>query len=52
MLIGTSIFGTIGFIMVIIACVKDIQANNILWAVLDVLIFPIGIIRCIMHLLT
>lgn len=51
MFIGSSIFATIGIIMCIYACVKDIQANNILWAILDVIFFPIGFIRAIIHLI-
>ncbi|MFD1260916.1 hypothetical protein [Entomomonas asaccharolytica] len=52
MFMGGSIFAAIGIIMCIYACIKDIQASKIIWAILDILFFPVGVIRCIMHLLS
>lgn len=51
MMVGSSIFGLIGFILCIYALIKDIQANKALWAILDILFFPIGVIRGIIYLL-
>lgn len=52
MFLGTSIFATVGIIMCIYACIKDIQVNKILWAILDIIFFPIGFIRAIIHLIS
>lgn len=42
---------TILFIIALIALYYDIKAGRILWAVIDVLIFPIGAVRGAMMLL-
>lgn len=49
--IGSSIFTFIGIILCIYACIKDVQKNNILWAILDIVFFPVGVVRAFLHLL-
>lgn len=42
---------TILFIVALVALYYDIKAGRILWAILDVVIFPIGSVRGAMMLL-
>lgn len=49
--IGSSIFTFIGVILCIYACIKDFEKNNILWAILDIVFFPIGVIRSFLYIL-
>lgn len=41
---------TIGIILSIYACFKDIQTKNYIWAVGDIVILPVGMVRAFVHL--
>lgn len=50
MSIFNAILLTIGILLSIYACFKDIQTKNFIWAIADILILPVGMVRAFFYL--
>ena len=40
----------IGILLSIYACFKDIQTKNFIWALADIIILPVGMVRAFVYL--